>query len=347
MSFTPRFLTSQIGSIPHPDGAAVSDRLAQIIDIPAWPQLPRRSFRESMYVQYSFSLPAVVIDETREKIFFDTSEDISPAVEAFYNRYLADDLESFGLPPDYAAGFYSMLDALKRSSGEWAKGQVTGPVSFGLTVTDQDLRASLYNDMLADVIVKNLAMNARWQARQLKAVRPNVIIFVDEPYLASFGSAFVSLSRDQVVACLDEVFEAIHAEGALAGVHCCANTDWSMLLATRVDILNLDAFGFLDNLSLYTAELHDFIERGGIVAWGIVPTGDEIFGLDAPGLAKRLLDGLKMISEKAQSRGTPISLEALASHSLVTPACGLGSSSMATAEKVIETLVKTSEILKK
>ena len=297
MSFTPRFLTSQIGSIPHPDGAAVSDRLAQIIDIPAWPQLPRRSFRESMYVQYSFSLPAVVIDETREKIFFDTSEDISPAVEAFYNRYLADDLESFGLPPDYAAGFYSMLDALKRSSGEWAKGQVTGPVSFGLTVTDQDLRASLYNDMLADVIVKNLAMNARWQARQLKAVRPNVIIFVDEPYLASFGSAFVSLSRDQVVACLDEV--------------------------------------------------HDFIERGGIVAWGIVPTGDEIFGLDAPGLAKRLLDGLKMISEKAQSRGTPISLEALASHSLVTPACGLGSSSMATAEKVIETLVKTSEILKK
>jgi hypothetical protein len=323
------------------------DRLAKTIDIPAWPQLPRRSFRESMYVQYSPSLPAIAVDEAKEKIIFDTTQDISPAMEEFYGRFLAEDIDSFGLRPEYAEGFYIMLETLKRVPGEWCKGQVTGPISFGLTVTDQNLRASLYDEMLCDAIVKNMGMNARWQVRQLKTARPNVIIFVDEPYLASFGSAYISLSREQVIAILDEVYAAIHAEGALGGVHCCANTDWSVLLATQVDILNLDAFGYLENLALYSAELHNFIERGGIVAWGIVPTGDEIFQMDAPFLAKRLMDGLEMISQKARARGVPITMEALASHSLITPSCGLGSSSIATAEKVIETLVATSEILKK
>jgi hypothetical protein len=303
-----------------------------------------------MYVQYSPSLPAIVLDAAKEKITFNTQDDISPAMEAFYTRYLAEDVDSFGLLPDYAAGFYAMLETLRSVPGErsgWAKGQVTGPISFGLTVTDQNLRASLYDEMLADAIVKNMAMNARWQVRQLHAVRPNVIIFVDEPYLASFGSAYISLSREQVIAILDEVFAGIHAEGALGGVHCCANTDWSVLLATQVDILNLDAFGYLENLALYTDDLRAFLDRGGVVAWGIVPTGPEIYDVDAPGLARRLQDGLVMISQKAKARGIKMSVDELALCSLVSPSCGLGSSGVPVAEKVLDTLVKTSEILKR
>jgi hypothetical protein len=345
MAFLPHFWTTIIGSIPHSDSSEICERLVSTIDIPAWPQLPRRSFRENMYIQYSPSLPAIVLDQQKEKIYFDTHEDISPALEEFYGHYLADDVESFGLHPEYAAGFYSMLDALRILPGEWAKGQVTGPVSFGLTVTDQDLRASLYDEALADVIIKNMAMNARWQIRQLRAVRPNVVVFVDEPYLASFGSAYISLSRDQVITFLNEVFAGIHAEGALAGVHCCANTDWSVLLASNVDILNLDAFGYIENLSLYTSELRTFLDRGGVVAWGIVPTGEEIDQIDARGLATRLQDGLKMISEKSIARGTPITMEDFSKHSLISPGCGLGSSGIRIAEKALETLTSVKEFL--
>jgi hypothetical protein len=129
-------------------------------------------------------------------------------------------------------------------------------------------------------------------------------------------------------------------------VHCCANTDWSVLLATQVDILNLDAFGYLENLSLYTAELRTFLDRGGVVAWGIVPTGQDIFQVDAPGLAQRLRDGLAMISQKAHARGTAISVDELNNRSLVTPSCGLGSTTIESTERVLEVLVRTSEILK-
>lgn len=339
------FRTTAVGSFPHTEGDDLSDKLVTSLDIPCWPQLPRRSFRESMYVQYGPSLPAIKLDCTRGKLFFDTTGDISTELEGFYSHYLADDLSVFALSPEYACGFFSLLNTLPETPGTWAKGQVTGPISFGLTVTDQDLRPSLYNELLADPIVKNMAMNARWQIRQLKEHRPNVIIVVDEPYLAAFGSAYISLSRERAIDMLNEVFEAIHQEGAITGIHCCANTDWSLLMSTSVEILNLDAYGYLENLALYPAELRAFLDRGGVIAWGIVPNNDDILATTPNKLAQRLYRGFKLIQEKAAGRGIGISVDELASKSLLTPSCGLGPGTVQIADRALDMLVQTGEIL--
>lgn len=271
------FLTTHVGSVPHPTVNGLTEHLHHLLDVPAWPQIPHRTFRENMYVQYSPSLPGIREDTSQEKVYFDTDTDLTESLEAFYTPVLAEEPDSFALRPDYASGFFAMLETLSKTEGTWAKGQVTGPISFGLTVTDQDFRASLYNEMLVDVIVKNVTMNARWQVRRLKSVRQNVILCLDEPYMAAFGSAFISLGREQVISILDEIFDAIHAEGGLAGIHCCANTDWSVLLATKVDILNLDAYGFIGNLALYPAELREYLDRGGSICWGSVPNNEQIF----------------------------------------------------------------------
>lgn len=345
-----------MGSFPHLDGVELSQRLSRMIDIPDWPQLSRTTFRENMYVQFTPALPAILLDEDNEKVTFDTTVDIIPALETFYERYLSEDLDAFGLDGEYAAGFYVMLEMLRAegstgssrdagSPGSWIKGKVTGPVSLGLTVTDQDLRASLYDDLLADAIVKNAAMNARWQVRQLKTARPHVIIFVDEPYMASFGSAYISLSREQVVEMFDEVFAAIHVQGALAGVHCCGNTDWSVLLATTVDILNLDAYGYLEHLALYPAELRAFLDRGGVIAWGLVPNNDDVWEVTPQGLAVKLREGLELICQKADRRGVNICREEFVERSLITTSCGLGPTSVKNADRALELLVETGEIL--
>jgi hypothetical protein len=347
MPFEPNFMTTLVGSFPHLNAEEVCQRLMGVVDIPVWPQLPRRTFRENMYTQYSFGLPGIMLDESKQKAVFNTRGDLSSALEEFYTRYLAEDVDSFALPRDVAQGFYAMLDVLRSVPGGWAKGQVTGPISFGLTVTDQDLRSSLYHEQLADAIVKQLAMNARWQIRQLKAIRPSIIIFVDEPYMASFGSAFISLSREQAITMLDEVFEAIHAEGALAGVHCCGNTDWSVLLSTTVDILNLDAYGYVENLALYPYEVRAFLDRGGIIAWGVVPNNDEIDHITPGDLARRLRDGLELISRKALARSVTLRADELTTRSLIVPSCGLGSTTIDIAERVIDRLIATSEILKR
>jgi len=338
--------------MPHTDAADICQHIAISLDIPVWPQLSKLNFRENMYTQFTSVLPALVLDEEKQKISFDTSQDITTALETFYTPYLEDDLDYFGLPRDFADGFYTILEKLGETSGAseeakgWVKGQVTGPISMGLTVTDQDLRASLYNELLADALVKNAAMNARWQILQLKSVRPNVIIFVDEPYMASFGSAYISLGRQQVVSILDEVFTAIHAEGALAGVHCCANTDWSVLLETQIDILNLDAYGYIENLALYPVELRQFLNHGGVIAWGIVPNTEEINSVTPQGLADKLRAGMKLICDKAAARGVTINPQEFNTRSLVTPACGLGPTTVGVADKVLPILAETGHILR-
>jgi hypothetical protein len=346
------YLTTHVGSVPHPEPGDLPSRLANLLDIPAWTQHPRRSFRESMYSQFTPSLPVIVIDEAKEKVIMDTSGDISSALEAFYTPYLSDDVEAFALKPEYASGFFAMLDALKGqadpgSKPTWAKGQVTGPVSFGLTVTDQDMRASLYNEMLADAIVKNTAMIARWQVRQLMTLRENVIIFLDEPYMASYGSAFVSLGREQVTSFLDEIYDAIHSEGAIGGVHCCANTDWGLLLSTKVDMLNLDAYGYIQNLALYPVELREFLDRGGSICWGLIPNNEQVKSETPQKLASRLRSGIRLICEKASARGVTLSPDEFASRSLVAPACGLGSTSVEIADQVFEVLAETGALLKR
>ena len=346
MAFQPNFLTTLIGSVPYTHTAKTCEKIANTLDVPIWPQMVKLNFRENMYTQYGAVLPAVVIDDENEKITFDTTEDITPALETFYIPFLEENLDYFRLPRQHADGFYSMFEQLNETRGEWVKGQVTGPISMGLTVTDQDLRSSLYNEMLADVLVKNVAMNARWQIRELKKVRQNVIVFVDEPYMASFGSAFISLSREQVNAMLDEVFEAIHSEGGLAGVHCCANTDWSVLLGTQVDILNLDAYGYLENLALYPQEMRQFLDRGGVIAWGIVPSNGEVDSVTPQGLADQLRAGITLICEKAAVHGVTIDPEEFSSRSLITPACGLGPATPEIADKVLQVLVETAEILR-
>ncbi|MBI5965839.1 MAG: hypothetical protein HY863_20360 [Chloroflexi bacterium] len=340
-----KFLTTHVGSIPHLAVNDVAEKLSNLLDVPAWPQLPRSSFRESMYVQYSSALPGLIVDEAKEKVYFDTSIDLTEALEIFYTPIIADDVDAFALRPEYASGYFSMFERLQKTKGEWAKGQVTGPISFGLTVTDQNLRASLYDDLLADAIVKNTVMNARWQIRQLKSVRPNVIMFLDEPYMAAFGSAFISLSREQAIAYLDEVFDAIHTEGGVTGIHCCANTDWGVLLATKVDILNLDAYGFIENLALYPVELREYLDRGGSICWGIVPNNELIFNESPRQLAERLRNGIRLTVEKAALRGVKINAEEFASRSLIAPACGLGSTSIEVADRVFETIFETGKIL--
>jgi hypothetical protein len=340
------FLTTHVGSVPHKDPADLTHRLASSLDIPAWLQLPRRNYLENIYTQYAATLPGAVVDAEKEKAVMRTDGDFEQQLEVFYQSVIDDRLEDFALTPDCALGFFALLDELRPKPAAWVKGQVMGPISFGLTITDQDLRASLYNETLADVIVKHMSMTSRWQVRQLKTAGENVILFVDEPYMASFGSAFISLSREQALDYMNEVYDAVHSEGALVGVHCCGNTDWGLLLASHADILNLDANGFLENLALYPAELRTFLDRGGAVCWGIIPNNEQILNETPRSLADRLRAGLQLIADKATARGIHISVDDFAAHSLLAPACGLGSTTIEIAERVLDVLAETGSILK-
>ncbi|RJP74944.1 MAG: methionine synthase [Candidatus Zixiibacteriota bacterium] len=317
--------------------------LRYLPQIPTWPQLPNAGYLESMYLQYSGGMPFVTLDPAKERLFMDLRGDIWADLERFYERVLEDDLEWFAITPQYASGLHAFIGRLWRTRPPelvMVKGQVTGPISFGLMITDERKRSVLYREEVFDAVLKSLALKARWQARQLQRLHPQVLMFIDEPYLSSFGSAFINLSRDQVLQYLEEVVSAIHQEGALAGVHCCGNTDWSILMDTELDVINFDAYEYFQGMTLYLDRLQAFLKRGGVLAWGIVPTNPQI----AQGSAETLRR--KFLEQVADLEGRGIDREVLLRQSLLTPSCGMGSLSVETAGLVLQRLAEVSQAVR-
>ena len=320
-------LATAIGSMPHADPQeACSLVLAHLPEIPAWPQLPKKSFLESMYAQFSEGFPGVVLEE--ERIWVDRSQDLSRPLEQLYAAYLESSIDHSAVSYEYAEGFHVFLDMVGKDGERAVKGQVTGPISLGLTVTDQDQRPLLYDDVLADALAKHLRLKAAWQERALGAISPNTIISVDEPYLASLGSAFVSFAREQMATLLEEVLGGI---SGLKAIHCCGNTDWSVLLQTSIDVLSFDAYNYGETLSLYPSEVADFLSRGGVIAWGIVPNDEQALAKEAEAsLLDRLEETMALLSKKG------VSYDTLQSQCLITPSCGLGSISTEAAARALE-----------
>ncbi len=327
------FLPTAVGSLPHTDPAAACALVRRYLpEIPAWPQLPRRSFGENIYAQFSLGFPGVVLQDGR--VFVDRLRAYETDLEKFYVRFLEEDLAGSALDAEVAAGL-AHFQTLEFPEARAVKGQVIGPVSWGLTVTDQDGRPILHDGILADAAARHLRLQAAWQERALAGLAPRTIIFVDEPYLASYGSAFLAVERTEVQTLLESVFAGITG---LAGIHCCGNTDWSMLLETSVDVLNFDAYTYAEALSLYPEALRAFLARGGIIAWGIVPTGSDaqVWSESPESLTDRLWGALRLVA----SKGVP--LDALLSASLVTPACGLATLSEEGATRALALLAEVS-----
>ena len=344
-TFLPRCMAIAIGSLPQVEVESTLDLItASLPEAPFWPQLPNRSFLESMYVQYGEGLPGAVIDSVGERFYVDPERvGFADELAVFYEAVMAGDLDSFAISKERSVGLWQGVEALalryRDKTPLLIKGHVTGPVSFGLGVTDTAKRSIIYDETLIDVVVKHINMKARWQEVFLARAFPGVptLTFFDEPYMVSFGTAFCTLSREVVRALLNEVSSGLNG---LTGVHCCGNTDWSLLLDTQVDLLNFDAYEYGDNLLLYQNELEKFILAGGYLAWGVVPTSAAIDNEDEESLFTHLMAQVKRLSSSR------LPLEKILARSFVSPSCGAGSLTPARALRAFELTRKLSERLR-
>jgi hypothetical protein len=343
-------VATAIGSMPHVDPEAALDLVFRSIpNAPVWPQLSRRDVREQMEIQYSEGLPRAVLDTEKDRLYFDTSGEYYDELAEFYAGYMAaeeeGDCSMAAISPDYAAGIFALEDRLKTSGSRrpLIKCQTTGPISFALTIVDENKRSIYYNDEFVDVVVKGLAMKCRWQIQKFKPYAEDVICFVDEPILSAFGSStYVSVQRDDIVARLGEVIEAIHAEDALAGVHCCGNTEWSILVDAGADVISFDAYEHGETVALYPQHMErHLVERRNAIAWGIVPTSEAVRGETAASLVERFE---KLVFHMGERTG--IDSQIIREGALVTPSCGTGSMDVADAERVFELLGDVSEQLR-
>jgi hypothetical protein len=341
MSLKPKFLCTGIGSMPFTDIDHALDISLQKLAAPIWPQLPKFGLHEQMEIQYSENMPCVVIDHHKNRMFFDTSTDYSESFASFYEAYAAamdpdegnGDCSAMAISVDFSKGLYAMEKRLQSLGRKLAffKVQTTGPCSFALTVVDENKRAIYYNEEFRDVIIKSLAMKCRWQIQKFQPYADQIICFIDEPILSAFGSStYVSVQRHDVVDHLAEVIAAVHQDHALAGIHCCGNTEWSILIDAGVDIVNFDAFSYGETIAMYPDSVKKHLANGGCLAWGVVPTSTAIREQTVAGLMAHLE---KMMNHLA-AQG--IDKQMIMEQALITPSCGTGSMDASDAEKVFE-----------
>jgi hypothetical protein len=206
-------------------------------------------------------------------------------------------------------------------------------------VTDREQRGIVYDDLLAEALAKFLRLKAMWQERFLRQIAPDTIIFVDEPYLTSLGTAFVAVPNEQVTSLLEVVLSGITG---LKGVHCCGSTDWSLLLKSSTDILSFDAYNYADSLGCYPAEVKAFVERGGSIAWGIIPNEEEAVARESLGsLNDRLGEAMAPFTREG------LSFKQLVAQGLLTPSCTLASLSIEASVRALELLSELSARVRK
>lgn len=354
MDFNPRFLATGIGSVPHTDpDEAVKFAVSYFSDVPYWPQLPLRSSSEGFLNQFIGPLVELGIVEIRdEKYFFNTEQQEWGAKLAnFYELYMAaqegDDkaLDFFKFPEESAAGFYAFVKYLQTNgvgNAKYLKGQISGPLTVGLALTDQDRRASYYNPQARDVLIKTLALQGMNQARMLAQFGLPVIVFVDDPGLYASGqSTFITLKKEEIVSELNSIYEGIRGSGALAGTHSCAGLDWSILFDSQVDIISFDAFEYFTSIASYMDGMRKYLDRGGVLAWGIVPTvAATVAGLTPEAVKDLLEERINYLVQKGISR------DVIINQAMITPSCGTGTLNMEMAVKVHQLTRSLAEALR-
>lgn len=329
MTIPGNLLTTAMAVMPHRDVDRAME-MALSLDIPFWPQLPHVSYNEDMYVQASEHFPGIIVDRENRKLSF-SSEKFVREVEEFLSHF--DDLDYFDISEDYSVVYHRFLQ-LDLANRAAIRGQMEGPVSFGFNVMDEHNRPIIFDDSIRPLMLEFMARRVNVQLKRLKRLNANAFMFVDEPGLQFVFSAMSGYDNVAAKRDMESFFSLISRP---RGVHLCGNPDWDFLLKLDIDVLSLDVYTNGEVFVSYANSIRRFLERGGVLIWGIVPTNFEPFEREEPASLETRLKNLWR-----DLAGKGIDWDFLMSRSLLSPAtcCLVNPDGEVTVEKAFG-LVKT------
>lgn len=342
-----------IGSLPHKDvQKAMLLVKKDFANAPFFPQLVNISKNEDMIFQFLEGLPSFLSSEIENFSLDAESEEFFEALEEFFSDYeeiingeSPEKLEKYGISSLFSSSFPAFEKIISETKPPYAKGQIVGPFTLCTTLVDKNGRYAVYDETLREIIVKLLTLKALWQIKKIKASNPETtpIIFMDEPSITQLGtSAYLTVSENDVIEMFEEISDLIKANGGISAIHCCGKCDWRIPIVANIDIVNLDAYAYAENFSLYSSDIKNFLDNGGKIAWGLIPT------LDCNALENITLDDLVENFQKSINYLTNkgIDEKLILDNSLLTPSCGAGSLSEPLAQKAMDLVCELSEVLK-
>ncbi|HET8930876.1 MAG TPA: hypothetical protein VFN21_09490 [Acidimicrobiales bacterium] len=302
---------TSIGALPHDDPAAATELILRTQpDLPATPNLPQRSPLEGMLQQAMWGIPGVTVDGDGQ-IHVDASA-LGPESS----------LEDSGMDAEPYASLRAFLAAIAGRTGP-VKTQLTGPVTLGLALTMHGVDSTVAF-LVAERVV---TMRAAALVATMRASLPDarLVVFLDEPALVGTAQLGFPLDTDAIIDLVSGVLAALEHD-ATTGVHCCGEADWQAILGAGPKVLSLPVGAQIDRVP---GSLTAFLEGGGWIAWGAVPTSAPVG--ERAGLYWKTLS--KQWCSLVQQGADPVLIRR---RSLITPHCGLAEHGPEQAEHVLK-----------
>jgi len=328
-------LTTAMAVMPHTDPERALE-MAVSLDIPFWPQLPNYNYYEDMYVQAAEHFPGILLDVDQRTLKFSMDKFIAELEETLGHF---DDPSYFDISESYSAVYHRFL-SMDVSNYPAIRGQLEGPVSFGFNVLDENKRPILFDDTVRPFMLEFMAKRINVQMARLKQLNKNAFMFVDEPGLQYIFSSMSGYNDMKAKTDLDMFFSLIDRP---RGIHLCGNPDWDFLLGMDLDILSLDIYTNAEIFSSYAPSIKRFLEKGGVISWGIVPTGFEFFEKETIDSLKERLETIwQFLGQKG------IDTSHMLQKSQLSPAtcCLVNPDKEKTVEKAFSTVQQLSETLR-
>lgn len=336
MSIPGNLLTTAMAVMPHTDVDRAL-RASLSLDVPFWPQLPLYSYYEDMYVQASEHFPGIVLNMQERTLRFSFDKFIEEIEQTMAHF---EEPEYFDISETYSSVYHHFL-TLDLTDRKAIRGQLEGPVSFGFNVNDQEGRPIIFNDTVRPFMIEFMARRVNVQLAKLKKRHPHAFMFIDEPGLqfvfsGMSGYGDIAAKRD-----LETFFSLIERP---RGIHLCGNPDWDFLLNLDIDVLSLDTYSNGEIFTAYASSIRRFLDRGGIIIWGGIPTNIEPFEKESIESLEKLLENLW-----AQLTRQGIDLDHLLQRSMLSPAtcCLVNPDREATVEKAFSLTKTLSERLRR
>jgi hypothetical protein len=285
-----------IGSVAHlAADKAAEFSLATCPVMPFVPQLVHRHPAEGMIAQILLGLPGVHLSGDRLHVDltkFDATCDVK--IDLGHQAFVS--LRTF-------------LGVARGHRGP-IKWQLTGPLTIGMALLHHGVPvADAFHVALRVVRATAKALHAQ-VALDLPGCTQ--VVFIDEPSAGAVLTPGFPISPDEAIDLVSGAL-AVLEDDAVMGLHCCADADLAALLAAGPAIVSVPAEATVARLTGY---LTPFLDGGGIVAWGVVPTDRPLAST-----ADRYWHELSSLWTELGAGGCDIGR--LRRQSIITPACGL------------------------
>ena len=321
-----------IGSLPFTSACEATRAIAEYCpDLPFWPQLPRLSEKESVIGQ-GLDLLVDSIEPRSSGYGYEVKDGrIDAVVEALHNS-------SGRLTSTNATGFAAFENSMRSGAFRPAlavKGQIEGPVTLSTYLFHRG-RAFLADPSLFAAVAFHVSQIACWQIERLKILGKPVLMFIDEPALCLDAAVSNGIPQERRLNALWAIFDDVRARGAFGGLHCCAARPFARMCLAKPDILSFDAYHGLEQFFADSQALH-FLQNGGWVAYGIIPTSPGLRAIEPASLFSRWLMAASLAGEPQE----------FARRTLITATCGLGLLDEASAIESFHVARVTGQLIKR